>query len=136
MHKFKTEIALLLAVLAATFGLTACTTEADTVNHNLTKEADSFKVQRRISFVNGITDKEMLRVEGRCSYEVTVKQVKVLCKVGKKSYVRHAMTRSDNMTAIMEQTKPGEVEPNHYVFVVRPQTLIPNLDLQTDNTKE
>lgn len=42
--------------------------------------------------------------------------------------------RSDNVTAVVQQTLPNEVDPNHYKFVFRPQTLIPEVDVQTDNT--
>lgn len=128
--------ATLAAVLAGSFGLAACSTEADTVDHNTKKDAESFKVQRKITFFNGITDKEMLRVEGRCSYEVDGTQFTVICKTGKQSYVRHTLVRSDNVSAIVEQTLPNEVDPNHYAFVFRPQTLIPEVDVQTDNTNE
>jgi protein involved in sex pheromone biosynthesis len=40
--------------------LSACTSQADTVSHNISKAADSFEVQRRIIFFNGITDKYLL----------------------------------------------------------------------------
>lgn len=120
----------------ALLGIGACSTEADTVNHNLSKDAESFKVQRKIVFINGITDKELLRVEGRCSYEIPGHVVEVICKVGPQEYVRHAMAVSDNVTAVIEQTLAAEIDPNHYKFVFRPQTLIPEVDVQTDNTKQ
>src|SRR5690606_1943731 len=69
------------SVIAAVLGLSACTTEADTVNHNLDKDAESFKIVRRIQFVNGITDRELLLIEGRCSLEYHTKKIDVTCKV-------------------------------------------------------
>lgn len=57
--KKKPIIALLLAA-ATVFGLAACSTDATVVDQNMTKEAESFKVERRITFINGITDKYML----------------------------------------------------------------------------
>lgn len=129
------KIAALIAGVAL-LGIGACSTEADTVNHNLSKDAESFKVQRKIVFINGITDKELLRVEGRCSYEIDGSTFEAICKVGKQKYVRHAMALSDNVTAVVEQTLANELDPNHYKFVFRPQTLIPEVDIQTDNTKQ
>jgi hypothetical protein len=126
---------ILAAVAAILFavGLSACSTEADTVDKNLSKDAESFKVQRNVVFINAITGEELLRVEGRCSYETPKGKVTVLCKVGPQSYVRHAMVLSDNVTAVMEQTLPNEVDPNHYKFVFRPQTLIPEVDTDTNS---
>ena len=45
-----------MSIMAIT-DLTGCSTEADTVSQNLSKSADSFEVQRRVVFFNGITDK-------------------------------------------------------------------------------
>lgn len=124
----------IIALIAAfaLFGAAACSTEADTVNNNLSKDAESFKIQRRIIFINGITDKELLRVEGRCSYETPGHTVEAICKV-QGGYVRHAMVVSDNVTAVVQQLEPGEVSPNHYKFIFRPQTLIPDIDRQTSS---
>ena len=126
------KIIIALFAVFALFGVAACSTEADTVNNNLSKDAESFKIQRRISFINGITGAELLRVEGRCSYETPGHTVEAICKV-KGGYVRHAMILSDNVTAVIEQTLPGDVDPNHYKFVFRPQTLIPDVDHQTSS---
>lgn len=47
---------LITIVSILTIFLAVCT-EADTVSENLSKSADSFEVQRRVVFFNGITDK-------------------------------------------------------------------------------
>lgn len=130
-------IAWAAAVVVTTSALTACTTEADTVNANLDKEAESFKIVRRIQFINGITDKELLVIEGRCSLEYHTKKIDVTCKVDgeKQAYKRHTLVRSDNVFAVSEQMLEAEVDPNHYKFIVRPQTLIPDVDVDTDSTQ-
>lgn len=125
-----------LSALIVAFGLAACTTEADTIEKNSKKDAESFNIQRRVTFINGITDKELLRVEGKCSYETGSNQFVVICKTGPKEYVRHTLVRSDNVTAVVEQTLPGELDPNHYKFIIRPQTLVPDVDVDLDSTKE
>ena len=51
-----------MSIMAIT-GLAGCSTEADTVSQNLSKSADSFEVQRRVVFFNGITDKYLLSIE-------------------------------------------------------------------------
>ncbi|HHL0974814.1 TPA: hypothetical protein ACQUHP_006642, partial [Bacillus cereus] len=58
----------LMSIMAIT-GLAGCSTEADTVSQNLSKSADSFEVQRRVVFFNGITDKYLLSIEGLCALD-------------------------------------------------------------------
>lgn len=54
-------IALLTVVMA--MGVCGCST-ADTVNHNLNKEANEFNVYRRITVTNARTDTIMMQAEG------------------------------------------------------------------------
>jgi hypothetical protein len=63
----KKLVATLFVGIMSIVALAGCTTEADTVSENLSKSADSFEVQRRVVFFNGITDKYLLTVEGLCT---------------------------------------------------------------------
>jgi hypothetical protein len=112
--------------------LTACT-EADTVSQNISKAADSFEVQRRIVFFNGITDKYLLTIEGLCSLGNfdPAKQLSVTCKVGENSYKKHFLGLSDNVSYFVEQTDAAYADPFHYRVIFRPETIIPDIDLQT-----
>ncbi|WP_257391425.1 beta-sandwich lipoprotein [Cytobacillus gottheilii] len=114
--------------------LAGCETEADTVNHNLSKSADSFEVQRRIVFFNGITDKYLLTVEGLCSLNVEdAKNLRVTCKVGDDQYKRHYLGLSDNVSYFVEQTDAKTEDPFRYKVIFRPESIIPDIDLQTSN---
>lgn len=109
-----------------------CESEADTVNHNLSKSADSFEVQRRIIFINGITDKYLMTVEGLCSLDVTdAKNLRVTCKVGEDQYKRHYLGLSDNVSYFVEQTDAKTEDPFRYKVIFRPESIIPDIDLQT-----
>lgn len=117
----------LLAVL-----LLAGCSEADTVNHNISKSADSFEVQRRIVFFNGITDKYLLTVEGLCSLDVTdANNLQVTCKVGPEEYKRHYLGLSDNVSYFAEQLEPKKEDPFRYKVLLRPESILPDIDLQT-----
>ncbi|WP_228821290.1 beta-sandwich lipoprotein [Nocardia farcinica] len=59
-------IAATLAAVGA-LALTSCSTDADVVSENISKAADQFEISRRVVFVNGITDKYLLSIEGRCN---------------------------------------------------------------------
>jgi hypothetical protein len=112
--------------------LTACT-EADTVSKNISKAADSFEVQRRIVFFNGITDKYLLTIEGLCSLGNSDKEreLSVTCKVGENLFKKHFLGLSDNVSYLVEQTDAVNADPFHYRLIFRPETIIPDIDLQT-----
>lgn len=127
----KIILAGLIAIMAVT-GLAGCTTEADTVNHNISKSADSFEVQRRIVFFNGITDKYLLTIEGLCSLDITdSKRLRVTCKVGNDEYKRHYLGLSDNVSYFVEQTDAITEDPFRYKVLFRPESIIPDIELQT-----
>lgn len=112
--------------------LTACT-EADTVSENISKAADSFEVQRRIVFFNGITDKYLLTIEGLCSLGNNdgPRELSVTCKVDGNSYKKHYLGLSDNVSYLVEQTDAINADPFHYRILFRPESIIPDIDLQT-----
>ncbi|MFD2334651.1 hypothetical protein ACFSR7_35865 [Cohnella sp. GCM10020058] len=124
---------LALALMVMVIILSACTTEADTVSENLSKAADSFEVQRRIVFFNGITDKYLLTIEGLCSLgnNDTEGRLSVTCKVGDGQYKKHFLGLSDNVSFLVEQTDAVTTDPYHYRMVFRPEAIIPDIDLQT-----
>lgn len=125
----KKFVILILSVIAII--LAGCT-EADTVNHNITKSADSFEINRRVVFFNGITDKYLLTIEGLCSLNVNSdKTLRVTCKVGEEEYKRHYLGLSDNVSYFVEQVESANVDPFHYRVIFRPESIIPDIDLQT-----
>lgn len=121
---------LTILALFATLILGACT-EADTVSTNLSKSADSFEVERRVVFLNGITDKYLLSIEGLCSITDEGNQLEVTCKVGEGEYKKHFLGLSDNVSYFVEQTDSENVDPFHYRVIFRPESIIPDIDLQT-----
>ncbi len=125
----KIFVAIFVSIMAVI--MVGCT-EADTVNNNLSKSADSFEVQRRIVFFNGITDKYLLTVEGLCALDIASdKQLKVTCKVGDDQYKRHYLGLSDNVSYFVEQTDAKTEDPFRYKVLFRPESIVPDIDLQT-----
>jgi hypothetical protein len=130
--KMKKKIALFVLGVALITSLVGCTSEADTVSENLSKSADSFQVQRKIVFFNGITDKYLLTIEGLCALNTgSAKKLTVTCKVGEKQYKKHYLGLSDNVSYFVEQTDAKYEDAYHYKVLFRPQSIVPDVDLQT-----
>jgi hypothetical protein len=125
----KRIIAAVLAV-GAIIGLTGCTA-ADVASENLSTAADNFEIDRRIVFMNGITDTYMLTIEGKCSITDEEVQLEVTCKIGDDAYKKHFLGLSDNVTYFVEQLETADVSAYHYRVMFRPETIVPEIDLET-----
>lgn len=121
------KIAAVAAIVAVTF-TGACSSDADTVSKNLSKDADNFKINRRTIFYNGITGDYILVVEGFCSVDAgDGRRMSVTCKVGdgfKKDY----LGASDNVTWFSEQLDSRNVSPNHYTVIFKPSVIVPDVE--------
>ena len=116
--------------------LTGCTdTDADVASRNLSKAAEQFEVPRRIAFINGITDKYLLTIEGYCSVEtgdsLLQGSLEVTCRVidnGKYKFKKAFLGLSDNVSFIVEQLEPTSVSTSRYRVIFKPEVLVPNID--------
>lgn len=129
----KRKLGLVFVVVVSLASLTACfDTDANVASENLSKEADQFKIPRRITFVNGITDKYLMVIEGKCSIQpdTASKKLDVTCKVGDnpEKYKKHFLGLSDNVTYFVEQVDGANVSSDHYKVIWKPETLLPDFD--------
>jgi hypothetical protein len=111
-----------------------CQTDADTASRNISKAADMFEVQRRVVFLNGITDSVILVVEGRCSlgnYD-TSGRMSVTCKTAPDAFKKHYLGLSDNVTFFAEQLEDIDVSIYHNRIIWKPQAVIPDIDFRGD----
>ena len=132
------NLAVAVAVVAAAALTLAGCSAADTASWNISQDSDNFKVTRRVTFVNGITDKYLLTIEGLCSIKDSKEDNSkgprsrgVYCKVGDNTYKKHFLGLSDNVTYVVEQTEASKTDPYHYKVVYRPETLVPDIDIKT-----
>lgn len=116
---------------ALMLSLGACT-PAQTASYNLSNDSDNFRVMRRVVFVNGITDKYLLSIEGLCSITKDKEdaQLEVTCKTGDGEYKKHYLGISDNVTYFVEQMDPASVGTYRYKVQFRPEELLPDIDVQ------
>lgn len=124
------KVVFILVAIAAIFGLSGCVTQADTVNENINKSAESFEVNRKILFYNGISDKIVGVAEGKCSVERDGQKIQAICKVGENEFTRDEMGLSDNMTYFAIQTAPVPANSFRKRVVINPLGVIPDFDVQ------
>ena len=122
----------LLASVVAISLLAGCQREADVASHNVSAAADQFEVQRRVVFFNGITDTYLLTIEGLCSLgnDDDPGELTVTCKTGPKSYKKHFLGLSDNVSYFVEQLDATKLDSFHYRVTFRPSVIIPDLDIR------
>lgn len=120
-----------LVLLAGVTLLTGCVSDAQRASDNLSTAADQFEIERRVVFLNGITDTYLLSIEGRCSIEDEGNQLEVTCKVGPDAYKKHFLGLSDNVSYFVEQMEPVDVSVYHYRVIFKPENIVPEFDLET-----
>jgi len=122
-----------MLVVITVLALASCSNDAEVVSENLSKEADSFQVNRRIVFFNGITDTYLMTIEGYCSIEADADdaQLEATCKVGKDKYKKHFLGLSDNVSYFVEQVEGLEVDPYHYQVIFKPEVIVPDIQTRT-----
>lgn len=134
----KKLVALLALPVLVLVGAACTETKADVVSHNLSQDAEQFKIVRRIVFFNGITDKYLLVVEGRCSVETSESalggSLEVTCKIGDDKYKKHFLGLSDNVSYFVEQTESADVSEYHYKVIFRPDAIVPDVDVDSQLT--
>jgi hypothetical protein len=114
--------------VAALLSLGACSSDADVASKNLSKDADNFKINRRVVFYNGITGDYMLSIEGFCSVDpADATNLTVTCKVGD-GYKKHFLGRSDNVTWFAEQLDAQNVGTDHYRVIFKPSVIVPDIE--------
>lgn len=137
MNKITRVIAALGLALTLAVTTAACGSDADVASENISKDAENFKILRRIVFLNGITDKYILVVEGFCSVDPSpVGQLAVTCKIAAKGqegakedlFYKHYLGEGDNVTWFAEQIEGANVSTKHYKVIFKPEAIVPDIE--------
>jgi hypothetical protein len=119
-----------LGFFAVALALSGCHRDAIVASHNLSKEADMFRIDRRVVFYNGITGEYILKVEGKCSVEDIGTTISFICKTGPEKYKKHMLGKSDNVTYFSEQLESKGVSTYRYSVVFKPSVIIPDVEVK------
>lgn len=114
MGNFKKGFALFLCLLILASILCGCS-EADKVNTNLSKQADYFNCERKITVYNARTDKIILEAEGYMSISNSAtSELVVTCKVGPDEYKKNYIYLNDYTLYVVEDISGTHTDPYHY----------------------
>ncbi|WP_104086540.1 hypothetical protein [Arthrobacter sp. GMC3] len=127
--KHPKKSAMIATALTAILLMAGCSSDAKTASDNLSKAADQFEVQRKIVGINTRTGDYLFYVEGRCSIERAGDLI-VTCKQGPNEYRKHYIGQATDVAWVSTQMEAIDVSVYHTRVVIKPEGLIPAIDLQ------
>lgn len=111
------SIVSLIIIGALTLILPGCT-EADRVNHNLSKQANYFDCERRVTVYNARTDKVILYIEGYIDISNnTTNELVVTAKTGNNTYKKNYVYLNEYTLYVVEDISGTHTDPYHYKVV-------------------
>lgn len=123
---------ILLAALAL-LALTGCTTDAAKVSDSLSKDADQFKIVRRIVVTNTWNGETLWEATGRCSIDINRPDVLVLICLEDEvagQYKKHYLSvGGGNISWASTQLEAAPASRYHTRIVFKPQNIVPDFDI-------
>lgn len=111
--------------------LTGCS-DAEVVSSNLSVDADKFKVLRKVTFINTVTDEILYTVEGNFSIKAdsTDNQLEITAKTGKDEYQKHFLGLSPTTVYIVEQREWVDANKYQFKIILKPSAVVPDVEVQ------
>mgnify|MGYP007007933288 FL=1 len=122
---------IMLLMILLTFGLclTGCS-EADKVNANISKQAQYFECERRITVYNARTDKVIFEAEGYMDISNnTTNELVITCKVGKNEYKKNYVYLNSYTMYAVEDITGTHTDPYHYKFYFHTE-ILPDVEVK------
>ncbi len=117
--------------LTALVTLAACDDPAKVARQNLIQAADNFEINRRITFINGMTNQSMLVIEGYCSLEIRPNVLETICKTGRNEFKRHHLGLANTVSYISEQIDAAPASTYRYRVTFNPTVILPDVRMNT-----
>lgn len=123
---------LLVIVLSAGIFVLAACNDADVASHNLSQDADNFKVLRKVTFINTVSDEVLYTVEGNFSISADTddNQLEITAKTGEDKFQKHFLGLSPTTVYIVEQMEWQETNKYNFKITIKPSALVPKLDVR------
>ena len=108
---------------------TGCT-EADKVNENLSKQADYFECERKITVYNARTDTIIFEAEGYMSISNNYSdELVVTFKVGPSEYKKNYVYLNDYTLYVVEDITGTHTDPYHYKWYFHTD-ILPDIEVK------
>ena len=116
-------VILVILILPVTLLFTGCD-QAETVKHNIQKDADKFSVYRRMTFVNLYTNELLYSAEGYFSLQTTYdnayqgqQEIGLIFKIGENQFKMDYFSIDKNVTYVIEQIENTTTNPYYWNIV-------------------
>ena len=125
------KLAMIVLAVMGMLLLSGCT-DADVASSNLSQDADNFKVLRKITFINTVTDEVLYTVEGNMSINADVddNQLEITAKTGEDEFQKHFLGLSPTTVYIVEQLEWNKTNQYQFKITIKPSALVPDIDVR------
>lgn len=118
------KILVLLLAIIFSFGFCSGCSEASKVNYNMSKQADYFNCERKITVYNARTDTIILEAEGFMSISNnSTSELVITCKIGPNEYKKNYIYLNDYTLYVVEDITGTHTDPYHYKLYFHTQIL-------------
>lgn len=126
----KKILSIILAVLVIAFCFVGCT-EAEKVNYNISKQADYFECERRITVYNARTDKVVFVAEGYMSITNNdTQELVVTFKTGANEFKKNYIYLNEWTIYVVEDITGTHTDPYHYKIYFHTEVL-PDVEVRS-----
>lgn len=123
------KILAVLAALMVLFTAAGCS-ESDKVNSNISKQAEYFHSERRVTVWNARTDNVIMYVEGYINISNnSTDELVITAKVGADSYKKNYVYLNDYTLYVVEDINGTHTDPYHYKLYFNTNVL-PEVELK------
>lgn len=128
-NKITAIITTLILAISMILCLSACS-EADKVNANLSKQADYFECERKVTVYNARTDNIIFECEGYISISNNeTDELVVTAKVGPSEYKKNYVYLNDWTLYAIEDITGTHTDPYHYKWYWHTE-ILPNIEVK------
>ncbi|MEB8416428.1 hypothetical protein NGG16_03130 [Enterococcus casseliflavus] len=126
------RILLIVGLLLGFTGILSGCTDADVASYNISEDADNFKVQRKVTFINTITNEILYTVEGNFSIKADHEdnQLEITAKTGEDRFQKHFLGLSPTTVYIVEQLEWQETNKYQFKITIKPSTVVPEINIR------
>ena len=113
-------------ILIAALALAGCS-QADRASHNISVEADNFRVIRRLAVINTVTDQPIMEMVGNFSIKADIEdgQLEITAKEEDGTFRKHFVGISPTVTYVVEDISGADVSAYRYQISYLPEAINP-----------